>query len=270
MTEPTADEPIAAEPIPAQPAVAYARRGEVAWLTIDRPASHNALSRAVREGLREGFARFAADDGAAALVVTGSGAKAFCSGGDLKEMVELGIAIPPPGFMPHLQRDVQLDKPVIAAVNGIAYGGGFLLAQMCDLCVAADHARFGITEARWGRGAPWAAPLPWMIPPRVALEMLVTAEPIDAARAYEIGLVNRVVPGADLNEVVQALGEQIAANAPLSVRAAKTMVYASAEHGWRAGLDMADALYEPVYLSHDAQEGPRAFAERRAPSWLGR
>ncbi|MBA3741520.1 enoyl-CoA hydratase-related protein [Sporichthya sp.] len=251
-------------------AVLYERQNGVAWLTINRPESHNALSKGVRDGLREGFARCAADDAAHVLVLTGAGDRAFCSGGDLKEMAELGISVPPPGFMPHLQRDVKLDKPVIAAVNGIAYGGGFLLAQMCDLCLAADHARLGITEARWGRGAPWAAPLPWMIPPRAALELLLTAEPIGATRAFEIGLVNRVVPAAELRAAAQSLGEQIAANAPLSVRAGKAMVYASAEHGWRDGLDMADALYEPVYLSQDAQEGPRAFTERRAPSWVGR
>src|SRR5690606_12116339 len=123
----------------------------------------------------------------------------------------------PPDFAPYLNRNIEMPKPVIAAVNGIAYAGGFLLAQMCDLCVAAEHARFGITEARWGRGAPWAAPLPWLIPPRVALELLLTAEPIDAQRAFEIGLVNRVVPRGELRATAQALALRIAQNAPLSV-----------------------------------------------------
>ena len=177
-------------------AVPYTRNGPVAWLTIDRAESHNALALAVRDGLRAGFARFAADAEALVLVVTGSGEKAFCAGGDLKEMAQNALAVPPPDFMPYLGRNVHVDKPVIAAVNWIAYGGGFLLAQMCDLVVAAEHARFGITEARWGRGAPWAAPLPWLIPPRVAMELLVTAGPISARRAYEVGLVNRVVPSA--------------------------------------------------------------------------
>ena len=251
-------------------AVTYERRGPVAWLTIDRAEAHNALSTAVRDGLREGFERCADDDGAQVLAITGAGEKAFCAGGDLKEMAELGLAIPPKDFMPYLGRTVMLDKPTIAAVNGVAYGGGFLLAQMCDLCLAADHAKLGITEARWGRGAPWASPLPRMIPPRIAMELLVTAEPITAARAYEIGLVNRVVPVAELSAATQALGEQIAANAPLSVRAGKALVYAAADHGWAAGLDAADELYAPVYLSEDAQEGPRAFSERRPPHWQAR
>jgi enoyl-CoA hydratase/carnithine racemase len=248
----------------------YERHGPVAWLTIQRPEARNALNAPVREGLRAGFQRFAADGDAQVLVLTGAGEEAFSAGGDLKEMAATGLQVPPPDFIPYLGRTVHVDKPVIAAVNGIAYGGGFLLAQMCDLCVAADHARFGITEARWGRGAPWAAPLPWLIPPRVALEILMTAEPIGAARAYELGLVNRVVPGSELVDAVTQLAERIAGNAPLSVRAGKALVYAAAERGWSEALEEADRIYEPVYLSDDAQEGPRAFREKRAPRWGAR
>jgi enoyl-CoA hydratase/carnithine racemase len=141
---------------------------------------------------------------------------------------------------------------------------------MVDLCVAAEHAKFAITEVRVGRGAPWAAPLPWLIPPRVAMELLLTGEPLDAARAYELGLVNRVVPAAELREEALRMAKVIAGNAPLTVRAGKALVYASAELGWSAALEEADRLYEPVYLSEDAQEGPRAFAEKRAPRWKGR
>ena len=250
--------------------VTYELRGAVAWLTIDRPEARNALNAAVRDGLRAGFERFAADEQAKVLVLTGAGDQVFSAGGDLKEMADTALKVPPPDFIPYLGRTVHVDKPIIAAVNGIAYGGGFLLAQMCDLCVAADHARFGITEARWGRGAPWAAPLPWLIPPRIALELLVTAVPVDAQRAYELGLVNRVVPAAELTAAVTELAEAIAANAPLSVRAGKALVYAAAERGWSEALEEGDRLYEPVYLSEDAQEGPLAFKERRSPRWQGR
>jgi len=250
--------------------VRYEIEDRVAWLTIDRPEARNALSKAVRDGLWEGFRRFAGDEDAAVLVLTGAGEKAFCAGGDLKEMSARSLRVPPPDFLPYLQRTVKTDKPVIAAVNGVAFAGGFLLAQMVDLVVAADHAKFGITEARVGRGSPWAAPLPWLIPPRVAMEIMVTAEPITAQRAYELGLVNKVVPLAELHDAAQAMAQTIAANAPLSVRAAKSLVYLSAEHGWSAALDAADELYEPVYLSEDGQEGPRAFAEKRAPRWQGR
>jgi enoyl-CoA hydratase/carnithine racemase len=250
--------------------VRYEIEDQVAWLTIDRPEARNALSKAVRDGLWDGFRRFADDDSAAVLVLTGAGEKAFCAGGDLKEMSATALRVPPPDFLPYLQRTVKTDKPVIAAVNGVAFAGGFLLAQMVDLVIAADHAKFGITEARVGRGSPWAAPLPWLIPPRVAMEIMVTAEPITAQRAYELGLVNKVVPLAELHDAAQAMARTIAANAPLSVRAAKSLVYLSAEHGWSAALDAADELYEPVYLSEDGQEGPRAFAEKRAPRWQGR
>jgi len=250
--------------------VTYAVADKVAWLTIDREEARNALSKAVRDGLWAGFRRFAADDDAAVLVLTGAGEKAFCAGGDLKEMSSAALRIPPPDFLPYLQRTVRTDKPVIAAVNGVAFAGGFLLAQMCDLVIAADHAKFAITEAKVGRGSPWAAPLPWLIGPRAAMEIMLTAAPVTAQRAYELGLVNKVVPAAELRAAAQTMAATIAANAPLSVRAAKSLVYLSAEHGWSAALDAADALYEPVYLSEDGQEGPRAFKEKRAPVWQGR
>lgn len=250
--------------------VTYEITDRVAWLTINRPEARNALSKAVRDGLWDGFRRFADDADADVLVLTGAGGKAFCAGGDLKEMAGAAMRIPPPDFLPYLQRTVHTDKPVIAAVNGVAFAGGFLLAQMVDLVIAADHAKFAITEAKVGRGSPWAAPLPWLIPPRVALEIMVTAESISAQRAYELGLVNRVVPLAELRDVAQSMAVGIAANAPLSVRAAKRLVYEAAEHGRSAALDAADALYEPVYLSEDAQEGPRAFQEKRPPRWQGR
>jgi enoyl-CoA hydratase/carnithine racemase len=250
--------------------VTYALDDQIAWLTIDRAEARNALSAAVREGLWAGFRRFAQDDEAAVLVLTGAGEKAFCAGGDLKEMAGTAMGVPPADFLPYLQRSVKTDKPIIAAVNGVAFAGGFLLAQMCDLVIAADHAKFAITEAKVGRGSPWAAPLPWLIPPRVAMEIMVTAEPITAQRAYEIGLVNKVVPLAELRDAALAMAAGIAANAPLSVRAAKSLVYLAAEHGWSAALEAADALYEPVYTSDDAQEGPRSFLEKRRPVWSGR
>jgi enoyl-CoA hydratase/carnithine racemase len=250
-------------------AVTYELQDGVVWLVIDRPEARNAINQAVRDGLWAGFRRFEEDPGAAVLVLTGAG-EAFCAGADLREMAALGLTVPPRDMAPNLGQNLQVSKPVIAAVNGPAFGGGFLLAQMCDLCVAGTSARFAVTEARWGRGAPWAAPLPWLVPPRVAMELLLTGEPIDAQRAYEVGLVNRVVPDPELRSEAGRLARRIAGNAPLSVRAAKAMVHATAgrdlgeavEEGWR--------LFEPVYLSEDAQEGPRAFVERRPPVWKGR
>jgi enoyl-CoA hydratase/carnithine racemase len=250
--------------------ITYAVDDHVAWLTINRPDARNALNKAVRDGLWAGFRRFAEDESAAVLILTGAGDKAFCAGGDLKEMAGAAMKVPPPDFLPYLQRTIKVDKPVIAAVNGVAFAGGFLLAQMVDLCIAAEHAKFAITEVKVGRGAPWAAPLPWLIPPRVAMELLVTGEALDARRAYEVGLVNKVVPAEQLREEALRTAKVIARNAPLTVRAGKALVYAAAELGWSAALEEGDRLYEPVYLSEDAQEGPRAFAEKRAPQWKGR
>jgi enoyl-CoA hydratase/carnithine racemase len=247
----------------------YEVRDGIAWLTMNRPQARNALNHDLREALRDGFRRFAADADARVAILRGAG-PTFCAGADLKEMAATSLAIPPADWIPHLQRNMSVEKPVIAAVHGSALAGGFLLAQMTDLCVAADDAQFGITEARWGRGAPWAAPLPWMIPPRVALELLIVAAPISAARAFELGLVNRLAPPGEVDTVAGELAGAIAANAPLSVAAGKRMVYGG------IGLELADAfaradeVYAPAYLSEDAQEGPRAFRERRAPRWQGR
>jgi enoyl-CoA hydratase/carnithine racemase len=250
-------------------AVHYTLADGVATIVLDRPAAKNALNRALREGLWDAFRRFVADDAALVAVLAAEG-DTFSAGADLKEMAALGLRVPPPDFLPQLGRNLHTDKPVIAAVQGAAYAGGFALAQMCDLCVAADDARFAITEAKWSRGAPWAAPLPWLIPPRVALELIATAEPVSAERAREIGLVNRVVPRARLLEESQALAATIARNAPLSVRAAKRMVYAVAGKALAEALAEGDRIWQPVYESEDAQEGPRAFREKRAPVWKAR
>ena len=250
-------------------AVTYRLEHGVVWLVIDRPEARNAINQAVAGGLWEGFRRFEEDPDAAVLVLTGAG-DAFCAGADLKEMAALGLTVPPRDMTPNLGQNLQVTKPVIAAVNGPAFGGGFLLAQMCDLCVAGTSARFAITEARWGRGAPWAAPLPWLVPPRVALELLLTGEPIDARRAHQVGLVNRVVPDPELRSEAGRLARRIADNAPLSVRAAKAMVHASAGRALEEAVEEGWRLFEPVYLSEDAQEGPRAFVEKRPPVWRGR
>ncbi len=250
-------------------AVRYEVDRGVAWLTIDRPDARNALGKAVREGLFAGVRRFNDDPEAKVLVLTGAGDKAFCAGGDLKEMADTTLTVPPPDFVPQFGRNIDVPKPTIAAVNGVAYAGGFLLAQQCDLVVAAETARFAITEVKVGRGSPWAVPLPLLVPPRVAMEILLTGDPITAQRAYEIGLVNRVVPAADLHAAAQELAERIAGNAPLSVAAAKRTSYLATQPAVRAAYDEAERIWEPVYHSADAQEGPAAFRDRRPPVWTG-
>jgi enoyl-CoA hydratase/carnithine racemase len=245
--------------------VGYEITGTTALVTIDRPEVRNALDQVTLDGLRDAFANAAGDDAVRVVVVTGAGDEAFSAGADLKA-IAAGWR-PDPAHWPVLGRNVHLDKPVIAAVNGIAYGGGFNLAMSCDLCVASDTARFGVTEARWGRGFDWAALLPRLIPARVAMEMFVTAVPIDAARAYEVGLVNRVVPAPELRSAALDLAEVIGANAPLSVRAGKALVHRSLADDIEGLMADATALFAPVYGSADASEGPRAFKESRAPQW---
>lgn len=238
--------------------------------TIDRPEARNAINAGVIEGLRRAWQRLAEDDTLRVGILTGSGDKAFCAGMDLKVAAATQLRVPPRDMFPVLGDVVKIDKPVIAAVNGVAYAGGFLFAQMCDLCVASENALFGITEAKVGRGMPWAAPLARMLPQRVMMELLLTGAPMSAQRAHALGYVNAVVPLAQLREAALAMAKTIAANAPLTVKAARELVYLSTEMGRSAALRAAYPLFESVYLSDDAQEGPRAFAEKRAPQWTGR
>jgi enoyl-CoA hydratase/carnithine racemase len=242
----------------------------IAVITIDRPQQRNAINRGVNEGLHKAFELFENDASLRVAILTGSGDKDFCAGMDLKEAAAMQLRVPPRNFLPVLGDAIQVTKPVIAAVNGLAYAGGWLFAQMCDLCIAADHAVFGITEAKVGRGMPWAAPLTRMLPQRIVMELLLTGQPLTAQRAYELGYVNAVVPLADLRAKAMEMARTIAANAPLTVKAARELVYLSSEMGRSAGLRAAHHLFESVYLSEDAQEGPRAFAEKRPPKWTGR
>lgn len=251
-------------------AILYELRGAVAIITINRPESRNAINRAVREGLTAAWQRFETDPAARVAILTGAGERAFCAGMDLKEASATGLKVPPRGYIPTLGDAIQVSKPTIAAVNGLAVAGGWLFAQMCDLCVAAEHASFAITEARVGRGTPWAAPLIHMLPQRIMMELLLTGEPMSAARLQQLGYVNDVVSPARLLPRSLELAERIAANAPLTVRAARALVYAATECGRSEALRAGDRLFEPVYLSEDAQEGPRAFAEKRPPVWRGR
>lgn len=250
-------------------AVTFETEGAVAVITINRPEQRNALNRAVCAGLFAAFERFETDDALRVAILTGAGDKAFCGGGDLKEMAESKMAVPPRDLFPMVGDTVQLTKPLIAAVNGAALAGGFMLAQNCDLCLASTNATFGITEVKVGRGAPWAAPLIHMIPQRLMMEILLTGRPITAQRAYEIGLVNHVVEPAQLMSAAREMAQEIVANAPLSVMAAKEVVMLATEMGRTAALRASRHAFEHAYRSRDAQEGPTAFREKRKPNWTG-
>ncbi len=241
----------------------------IALITINRAEQRNCLSLEVREGLRAAWARFEADDSARIAILTGAGEKAFCAGGDLKEMVEKQLKVPPRDMFPVPYENMQLSKPTIAAVNGVAFAGGWMIAQACDLCVASTSAKFAITEVKVGRGSPWASPLIHMIPQRIYMEIVLTGKPVTAQRAYEIGLVNRLAEPEALMECALELAREVLEGAPLSVEAARNTVMLSTEMGRAAALEAAWAAHEKCYNSDDAQEGPLAFSEKRKPVWRG-
>ena len=249
--------------------VSYTRDGSIAWAVIHRADARNAINSEVRNGLRAAFTDFANDEQARVLILASDG-PVFCAGGDLAEMATSKTAMIARDFVPSIRDVGACNKPVIAAVQGVAFGGGFWLSQECDLVVAADDARFAISEAKWGRGAPWAAPLLPLLGPRAALELMATAEPVDAYRAHELGLVNHVVPHADLRDRARAFAQHIAGLAPLSVAAAVEMTRAYRLQVAGKLTEDAWEIWRPVYESEDAQEGPRAFAEKRSPQWQGR
>ena len=239
----------------------------IAVITIQRPEQRNALSAEVRAGLYAAWDAFEADPAYRVAILTGAGDKAFCAGGDLKEMVERGLKVPPRDMFPLPYDTVALSKPTIAAVNGVAFAGGWMIAQACDLCVASTAARFAITEVKVGRSSPWAAPLIHMIPQRVMMEIILTGKPVSAQRAYEIGLVNRLAePGETLACAIE-LAREVLEGAPQSVRAGRETVMLATEMGRSAALEAARHASEWTYRCEDAQEGPRAFAEKRKPVW---
>ncbi len=249
--------------------VLYEVANQVAVITLNRPEKRNALNAATRQGLWDAWRRFQVDETARVAILTGTGDKAFCAGADLSEMSDDRRGVPPSDFMPDLGRNIEITKPTIAAVRGVAYAGGWRLAQMCDLCVAGVSARFAITEVLVGRGMAWAAPMVHMMPPRVFLELMLTGQPISAQRAYEVGFVNRVVDDAAVMTESHVLAQSIVAGAPMVGAAAKKMVQAATGVSVDAGLRAADAIFKPVYNGHDAKEGPLAFKEKRKPNWRG-
>jgi enoyl-CoA hydratase len=249
------------------------RRGNVEILTINRPEARNAINGAVSKAMSAAMDELADDDSCWVVVITGSGDKAFSAGMDLKAFSsgEGGDIIGAKGgFAGLTKRD--FPKPVIAAVNGSALAGGFEIMLSCDLVVAAEHATFGIPEAKRGliAGAGGLIRMPKRLPRAIALELAMTGDPIDAQRAYALGLVNTVVPSDQLMHEAVGLAERIAANAPLAVRYSKSVMTRAAEVPESEGWSINDEAVGVVFTSADAMEGPIAFAEKRAPKWQGK
>lgn len=260
-----------------RPVVTAARDGHVLWLTIDRPHRRNAVDTDVAVALGGHLADADTDPEVRVVVLTGSGDVAFCAGADLRALAEGRLPIDPAhperGFAGVASHPVS--TPMIAAVNGLALGGGTELALACDLVVAAQGASFGLPEVRRGllAGAGGAFRLPRQLPVKLAMEVLLTGEPLSADEAARWGLVNRVVPADRLREETAALAAAVAANAPLAVQASKRLALrlhdgavADEEASWAA----TRAELERLGASRDLQEGLAAFAQKRPPVWEGR
>jgi enoyl-CoA hydratase len=246
------------------------RRGHIELLTINRPEARNAVNRATALALSEALDDCETNDEVWVVVLTGAGDKAFSAGMDLKAFATGEFPITEKGFGGLTKRD--FSKPLIAAVNGSALAGGFEMMISCDMVVAADHAKFGIPEAQRGlvAGAGGLIRLPKRVPLAVAYEMALTADPIDAARAYQLGLVNRVVPGAEVLDAAIALAERIAQNAPLAVRTSKRVMKQATELSEEESWKVNDEAFGMIGRSSDALEGAIAFAEKRTPNWQGK
>jgi len=250
------------------------RDGRILTVVIDRPQVMNALHPPANAELGEVFDEFAADPELWVAIITGAGDRAFSAGNDLKYTAQNPdkMTTPPAGFGGLTSR-FDLPKPVIAAVNGVALGGGFEIALACDLIIASENARFGLPEPRVGLAALAGGVhrLPRTIPLKQAMGMMLTGRHVSAEEGFALGFVNEVVPQADLMKTAQRWADQILECSPLSVRATKQVALEGLAHP-RVEDAMA-ARYDDLHRlvkSEDFQEGPRAFAEKRAPNWKGR
>jgi methylglutaconyl-CoA hydratase len=251
------------------------RRDGVAFVTLNRPASANALSRALVLGLETALSELRGDDALRAVVLTGAGDKAFSAGADLKE--RRGWSLDETrAFVRELNRLMDLvaafPRPVIAAINGVAFGGGLELALACDIRLAADRAEVGLTETRLGiiPGAGGTQRLPRLTGVAVAKELILTGRRIGAARARELGIVSEVVPAAELPAAAARLAAEVAACGPLALAQAKLAIDGGLDLPLAAGLALEQACYEVVLGSDDRNEGLAAFAEKRPPAFKGR
>ncbi len=246
------------------------RRGNVEILTINRPEARNAINRATALALDAALDAAEADDDVWVIILTGAGDKAFSAGMDLKAFATGEVPFTPHGFAGITTR--QMQKPLVCAANGAALAGGFEIMISCDMVVAVEHALFGIPEAKRGliAGGGGLIRLPKRVPLAIANEMALTGDPVSASRAYELGLVNQVVPGEQLLEAALALAERVGANAPLAVRTSKRVMREARELTEAESWKVNDAAFGAIGASADALEGAVAFAEKRAPIWSGR
>ncbi|WP_027875013.1 crotonase/enoyl-CoA hydratase family protein [Spongiibacter marinus] len=241
----------------------------VMLITINRPEAKNSVNLAVAKGIAAAMEELDSNDEIRAAILTGAEGT-FCSGMDLKAFVtgELPI-IEGRGFAGLVEAPPR--KPLIAAVEGFALAGGFELAISCDMIVSAGNAKFGIPEVKRGlvAGAGGLLKLPRQIPRRVAMELALTGDAIDAQRAYDLGLINRVVEAGAALATARELADKIAANGPMAVLASKQIMNESEEWSSEEMFNKQNDIALPVFASKDAIEGATAFAEKRPPKWRG-
>ncbi|MFF7710273.1 enoyl-CoA hydratase-related protein [Pseudomonas sp. NPDC007930] len=251
----------------------YEVEGPLLTLTLQRPEVLNALHPAAHAELADAFDRFNQDPSLRVAIITGSGDRAFCVGTDLKALAHTGDHRKPTTGFAGITHRFDLWKPLIAAVNGLCLGGGMEILAACDLAVAADHARFGLPEPRVGLaalGGGLLQRLPRQVGMKHAMELVLTAQPVDAARALEMGIINRVVPASAVLASARALAAQLLECAPLALQASKqVMLQSLREADLNATLHEDYPMAARMLASQDAVEGPRAFAEKRTPRWAG-
>lgn len=256
------------------------RQGHVLIVTIDRPEARNAINLEMYRQLVGVWRSFAEDPALRVAVLTGAGDRAFCAGADLKEVGAWYASMTPeerrkhaetePGFG-GITRNLDPGKPIVAAINGACLAGGLELALACDVRIASHNATFGLPEVRWGLmpGAGGTQRLPRAIPESIAMEMLLTGDPIDAQTALRVGLVSRVVSRDALESAGLEVANRIARAAPLSTRAVRKAARAGRDLTLDEGLRLEQALAEPLRQSEDVQEGLLAFREKREPEFKG-
>jgi E-phenylitaconyl-CoA hydratase len=260
--------------------VKFETKERIAILTINRPLAMNALDVETLASLNKAWIDFRDNPELWVAIITGAGGKAFCSGADIKSVSryynnstanQQKVKAIEECWKGGITRNLEIWKPMIAAINGYCLAGGLEIALACDIRIASENATFGFTEVTRGiiPGAGGTQRLPRLIPLGKSLEMILTGESIDAQEAYRIGLVNTVVPPDQLLPKAMELAERICRNAPLAVRAAKEAVYRGVDLPIPEGLRLEQSLAEPVYQSEDAKEGPRSFFEKRPPLFKG-